>query len=360
MKNHTTIMMLLTISMLAMLPGVAVANDVINLRTSVRMTGESDSIYLRDIAEIRGQEALRYTDVKIATVRDPERVLELHVREVRLALDDAGVHWGRVNLNGSRVLVRPRGRMISSPPMAMSSVSVDVEAEKNDRGRKRDQRSSVLAEDVIKLDTLRSAVASFLAANMDIDPEQLKLEFDNRDDDALDASLGSLRFEIEPITSVRSNRVELAVRIWDENRVHERMTVRIMPTIYMPVVMMKRDVSRGSVVTEDDVEVVHQWLPPIHSGLVTREQEAIGRIATIRLSAGEALRDQHVRRETLVRRGDLVVVRALVGGSVLSIQAEARAAGSEGDTIEFRKVGERDTFLATVTGRSEAVIDLQR
>jgi flagella basal body P-ring formation protein FlgA len=78
------------------------------------------------------------------------------------------------------------------------------------------------------------------------------------------------------------------------------------------------------------------------------------------LSEGDALREQHVRRETLIRRGDLVIVRALVGGSVLTMQAEARASGSEGDTIEFRKIGERDTFLATVTARNEAIVDLQR
>jgi hypothetical protein len=42
------------------------------------------------------------------------------------------------------------------------------------------------------------------------------------------------------------------------------------------------------------------------------------------------------------------------------MQAEARTDGADGETIELRKVGEREVFTATVTGRAEAVIDLSR
>jgi flagellar basal body P-ring formation protein FlgA len=218
----------------------------------------------------------------------------------------------------------------------------------------------MLAGEVMQSSTLRGAIAEFLAAKLRVQPDHLRLEFDPRDDEVLDVALDEHRFEIEPVSSVRSNRVDQAVRIWSEGQARDRITVRVSPTMYLPVVMMKRDVSRGSIVTEQDIELIHQWLQPVHGGLVMSEGEAVGRIATVRLSAGDALREQHVRRETLVRRGDLVIVRALVGGSVLTMPADARANGSEADTIEFRKVGERDTFLATVTGRNEAIIDLQR
>ena len=44
----------------------------------------------------------------------------------------------------------------------------------------------------------------------------------------------------------------------------------------------------------------------------------------------------------------------------ISLTAEARADGTTGETIEFRKPGERQTFKATVTGPGEAVVDLSR
>lgn len=87
---------------------------------------------------------------------------------------------------------------------------------------------------------------------------------------------------------------------------------------------------------------------------------AVGRAVLKSLRAGDVLRQKHIRRETLIRRGDLVIVRCLVGGIVISIHAEARADGAKGQTIEFRKLGERATFLAEVAGHAEAVVDLAR
>jgi len=356
-KMHIT---LFAIVMLTVTTAVVTANTI-TLRTSVRLIDNADIVRLGDIATIQGNEAEQYAEVPIATIDDPSRVMEVHVRLVRQALDAEGVHWGRVHLNGSRVLVRPRGRATASPPLAMTGAS--VESPKNSSAaddRAERDREPTLAKAFMQERTLRSAIATFLLTNMGVDAERLRLEFDPRDDATLDASLDELRFEIEPVSSIESNRIDLAVRLWNDGRSRERVTVRVRPTVHMPVVMLKRDVSRGTRLTEEDIEVSHQWLQPVHSGLVTSEQEAIGRIATIRLRAGESLREQHVKRETLIRRGDRVVVRTLVGGSVLTMQAEARDSGSEGDTIEFRKIGERDTFLATVTGRNEALIDLQR
>jgi flagella basal body P-ring formation protein FlgA len=336
-----------------------VAADSITLRTSVRLTGDSNTVYLRDIAELSGEEARKFADVAITVVTDGENVHEIPLRQVRQALEDQNIHWGRVNLNGRSVLVRPRARSMASAPLPMAGASVAVDEPRETR-RVRETPVAQLAAEFIKARNLRGAIAEFLAVSLGVNPSHLRLEFDPRDELFLATSLDALRFEIEPTTSVRSNRVDLAVRIWDDGTARERRSVRVSPTIQLPVVALKREVGRGAMLTEQDIEIVQQWLPPVHGGLVTSEHDAVGRIATVRLSEGDALREQHVRRETLIRRGELVIVRALVGGSVISLHAEARADGSEGDMIEFRKVGERESFLAIVTARNEAVIDLQR
>ena len=54
------------------------------------------------------------------------------------------------------------------------------------------------------------------------------------------------------------------------------------------------------------------------------------------------------------------MVRCLVGGVVISLEAEAKSDGAEGEKIELRKLGERDTFLGTVAGPGSALIDLSR
>jgi len=99
-------------------------------------------------------------------------------------------------------------------------------------------------------------------------------------------------------------------------------------------------------------------MAPHLAALMCPPDVAAGRVAGKRLRAGDVLRGKDVQRETLIERGDRVTVRCLVGGVVISLQAEACEHGAEGQTIEFRKLGERDQFRATVSGRGEAVIDL--
>jgi hypothetical protein len=137
----------------------------------------------------------------------------------------------------------------------------------------------MLASAVMQRATLRGAIAEFLATNLDGSADHCGWSSTRAMMMCLIIALDEHRFEIEPVSSVRSNRVDLAVRIWDDGRAGERITVRVSPTIYLPVVLMQRDVSRGSIVTEDDIEVVHQWLQPVHGGLVTSETDAVGRIA---------------------------------------------------------------------------------
>jgi flagella basal body P-ring formation protein FlgA len=88
--------------------------------------------------------------------------------------------------------------------------------------------------------------------------------------------------------------------------------------------------------------------------------EAVGRVADTTVKTGQPLKHKHVRRDVLISRGDRVIVRCLVGGVVISMEAEAKDDGAEGERIELRKLGERDTFFGTVTGRGAAIINMSR
>src|SRR6185503_1184356 len=124
--------------------------------------------------------------------------------------------------------------------------------------------------------------------------------------------------------------------------------------------VLKNDVRANQMIQEQDVSVAEAWLAPSQAAQNPTRIVSIGRVATKSLKAGETLRESQLHRSVLVKRGDPVMVRCLVGGVAISLQAEARADGGEGDTIEFRKAGERQSFLATVTSRGEAVVDLKK
>ncbi len=109
---------------------------------------------------------------------------------------------------------------------------------------------------------------------------------------------------------------------------------------------------------DDDLAVEARWLPPTTAIRLATLVQAVGRVASGRLRGGNVLRKSDIARQFVIKRGDRVMVRCIVGGVVISLEAEARGDGAEGDTIELRKLGERDTFIATVTGPHAAVMDL--
>ena len=124
--------------------------------------------------------------------------------------------------------------------------------------------------------------------------------------------------------------------------------------------MLKREVRRNESIEPSSFELRRDWFSPMQAERLCLPAEAGGRIASRSLEAGLVLREQHARREKIVERGDRLNVRCLVGGVVITLQAEACEDGAEGETIECRKLGERQRFAAVVKGRGEATVDLAK
>ena len=91
---------------------------------------------------------------------------------------------------------------------------------------------------------------------------------------------------------------------------------------------------------------------------MARPGDLVGKTAASRLAPGNPIRSGTVAAPVVVKQGDDVFVRCLVGGLVISLKAEARADGAAGELVPMRKMNERSTFLARVTGPGEAVVDL--
>lgn len=348
------------IILLALLLSAGIADgNVIMLQSAVRLSDDSMTVRLRDIAELQGAEARKLGDLIITELADRAKAVEIPLRDIRAKLDAAGVHWGKVNLCGRDVVVRPRPTGAAGPVLPMTPVSLNGAARETD-SQSPGEHEPVIAVSLMNEPTLRGASVRFIAANLRVDPQALRLAFDDRQDELLAMREDEVRFEIQPASSLASPRIDLAVRLWQEGRIIDRHTVNVSPLVLQTVVVAREGIDRNQAIRESDLEVKEEWLPPHQPTVVTSVHEAVGRFAVVRLREGELIRTTQLRQEMLVERGEQVIVRCLVGGSVISLQAEARSDGADGETIEFRKLGERETFLATVTGRKEATLNLSR
>ncbi len=334
----------------------AVADEIL-LKGSVRLGGGVDEVRLTDIAELSGPLAEQYADTVVAQVHDSAGAMEITVRQVRSALSDAGMHWGKVNLSGSTVIVRPTGPGETSGPLFMKPATIENIA----RALPAVNRGALeQADDLFMLPTLRGAVARTILAGLGLPPESVRMTFDDRDAAMLDVNLDTYRFEIQPMSNLDSDRVQLSIRAWSDGRVVNRQSLSVRLMVRTQVVVVRRDIRRGDVMLEADCAVERRWITPIQASTLCGFVEAVGRVANMPLKAGEVLRKKHVKRDVLVKRGDRVMVRCLVGGVVLSLETVARGEGAEGDSVELRKLGERDTFMATIVGPGSAIVDLSR
>ena len=332
--------------------------DEVALRSSVRMPGGATVVHLADIATLAGPHAERCADTIVGQVGDPTQVLEISIGQVRQALTEAGVHWGKVQLSGRKVIVRPQGPTNTSPPLAMAPASITKSA--GQHGPERSRATEEPAQDLIELPTLRGAVARLIAQGLHTDPSDLRLIFDDDDVAFLNTREEVFRFEIQPLGSLGSNRIELSVRAWSADRVQQTQSLTVRPIIRTNVVLPRYDIGRGVQLSAEDLSVEDRWLPPSQSNAMSTLVQAVGRVAATRLRAAHMLRAKDLKREVLIARRDRVMVRCLVGGVVISLEAEARSCGAENDLIELRKLGEHDTFFAVVTGPGAAIVDLTR
>ncbi len=332
--------------------------DEIALKGSVRLRDDDQVVRLGHIAELTGPFAERLADTPIAEAPQGDEVLELSVREVRHTLDVAGAHWGKVQLNGRRVVVRPHYAGDARPPLAMEATSIDKAPRQDSRRPAAAASPYDYAADLIDRHTLRGNIAAIVARGLGVEPSKLRLIFDHRDVELLNTSLDAFRFEIQPLSSLHSDRIELLVRAWSAGRIHHKQSLTVHPSIHLDTVVLRRDIPRGTMLHDDDLAVEARWLPPTAADRLPTLVEAVGRVASGRLRGGSVLRKADIARQFVIKRGDRVMVRCIVGGVVISLEAEARGDGAEGDTIELRKLGERDTFIATVTGPHAAVMDL--
>lgn len=332
--------------------------DSITLKSSARLAPHATTITLADIATLSGTEAERFAGLEIAAIDERTQMREIALPEIRAKLEDAGAHWGKLNLNGAAVIVRPDRGLEGTSPLAM--VPINLAATPAQAAVEPPEPEQAIAADLIAQPTLRGAIANVIVNHLREQPGDLRLKFREADDDVLATPTGSARFEIQPQGNPRSDRIDVAVRVWQGQRITDARTITVLPTLRRSCARLLIEVAKGATIAPGHVEPLDAWVEPSQAPASVSVDASMGRVTARGLKAGEILREHHLRRETLVRRGDLVTVRCLVGGVAVSLQAEARTEGAQGELIELRKTGERNAFMATVVARGEAIIDLSR
>ncbi len=350
--------------------------DEIVLKPSVRLGRGATDVRLADVADLRGPLAEALADTVIAPLAEVDAVIEIPLQQVRRVLDGLGVHWGKLQLSGRCAIVRPAppltqgtggagGAGSADPLLAMTGAAIAAHhgPEPSARARTGTERVATVetAADLITQDTLRGEIARMISRGLPaIGPASLRLVFDEQDEPLLSMSLTSARFEIRPLGSFAGDRIALSVGMLGQDQVASTHAINLRPLYRTEVPLLKRELRRGETLQSEDLTVQTRWLSASLAAAVIGLDQVIGREAAERLKEGAPLRREDLVNEVVIERGDRVIVRCLVGGLVVSLEAEARGDAGRGEQVELRKLGDRNTFFATATGQGSAEVDLSR
>lgn len=340
----TTTLLALTLSVLAW-PAAAQAASSVSLRSEVEVSAAQ--VTLADVARLRGDYASELGDVVVAEFSEGQAELSIAMADIRRRLDAREVHWGLLVCRGARNVtvrkVEPRdderqGRPAEANPINIVAADDD---EATTGGNVRERLHRWIAEQVGGGDEV-----------------EVKLTFDDADAPLLNAPLRGQRLEFEPLTTHPVGRVPITVRRYTGDELAGTDRLRVDVEIRRPVVVARRSLARGQVITEDHLETRTVTLTSLRKKPLTDPASAVGQQSEGLLRAGAVMYVDDVAAPVLVRRGQTVTVRAMSGGVVLRMVGRAMDDGERGAVVELRNERTRETFEARVTGPQEAVLNL--
>jgi flagella basal body P-ring formation protein FlgA len=126
-----------------------------------------------------------------------------------------------------------------------------------------------------------------------------------------------------------------------------------------PVIVARRAIPRGAIITAAAVELQQTERPPVANSrrapLVSIE-ELIGMEAGRAVQIGEVIFSDQVRAPLVVKRGEPVTVVSQGGGIRVRTTAKATQDGARGDLIQVESLDTREKYDARVTGLREVSV----
>lgn len=315
------------------------------------------AVRLADLAQVTGSEAERLREAVIvndsdAKARDFAKGFGVSLDDVRAGLErlPRGVNWGTITLSGSTCFVRQ--------PLLSASEQPAKEAETAIPGRKVLPRSG----EEIRAETTRGVIATRLAALLGVELGDLRIKVSaaTKNDEAyLDAPVPTeVRVEVQPSASMTSARVPLRVETYQRDRLVDARSYTAEVQVRVQVVVTTGVVDREQLIGEQDIKTEQRWLLPTSDAPASLGQ-VIGATPKRRLETGKVITAQDLQPAVVVQRGEAVWVHCLSGQFVVKSKARSLQAGRDGQLVQLQAEGSKKVFMARMSGRGVAVIELQ-
>ncbi|WP_052064575.1 flagellar basal body P-ring formation chaperone FlgA [Acidihalobacter prosperus] len=136
-------------------------------------------------------------------------------------------------------------------------------------------------------------------------------------------------------------------------------------TLYVPVrisarlavVVATRPLSRGAQLSASELGLAEHDLSGLAYGYLTAKSQAVGRMLTRSVSAGQVVQPGMLAQPLLVHRGQTVTIVSAAAGIEVTSQGVALASGSRGQLVKVRNSESQRIVQGVVSGPGRIRID---
>jgi len=308
----------------------------INLREASQV--DHAVVRLGDVAEIYGldeQARERLLAVELLPSPASGKAKKLTVREVQDAIARSAPEFASWTFGGSSETTVTRAAA-SEPRKPKAPRSASLSSVAQDRVRER----------------MDAAILSYVRERLGDETWDIEAELN---EEQLSSLSSGQKVNVTGGRYLDAERVQFRVEVGDEaSQEIWKVTARV--SLPPMIVVARRELSRGELISEQDVELVR---PEAVKGLLKPLEsldEVVGKETTRAIAEGQPITEPSLRPVMLVQRGQVVTVYSRCGGVQIRITGRAKENGAHGDLVPVESLTSRETFHARVSGPQEVEI----
>jgi flagella basal body P-ring formation protein FlgA len=164
---------------------------------------------------------------------------------------------------------------------------------------------------------------------------------------------GALRAELESPTEPVGR---VTVRLSCESEVRWRLFVPAQVSLFQPVLVTTRPLTRHSVVSERDVSLLERDVGLLNNAYLTDIEQIKGLRLRRQVSADTVLSPNQLEQQEVVKRGDKVVISAANAQVSVRMPGEALESGNLGSQIRVRNNRSGRVVKARITGPGQVEV----
>jgi flagella basal body P-ring formation protein FlgA len=171
------------------------------------------------------------------------------------------------------------------------------------------------------------------------------------------AARRELSIKARPLTIGRlRGSFSLYVGIYNGELLTQSVPVQVKIRTFGPLVVAVRAIPRGTIITEEHVEIITYETTNYNYDLVKDKRLLIGKEARIPIKSGKPIKINDVVKPVLIHRGEAITIAVEKGGIVITCTVVAQKNGRQGDTIPVKRNNQRNFLQVTIVSESEFVV----